>query len=368
MTVLPAQPPSVAATTDIALPSPALDPYVPELIPLDELRVAWRARPADTTHHDLPGLIAACEEHEGRCAPRHKAVTSLKVACDDAGIYLEARDPVYLTHQAFRQLCSILKAPGGFLQDRSPDLVKRTLAEMQGEFAGRAEHNLLSCKEGDHWVVECVTGTGYGRIWNSAVARAVADVNPDGRWVPNGAQALSRSRHGIDLAFADPATAIDFGTGDVLHPAFSAFNSIAGDRSFGLEARAYLPTEDVRLPVSADVAGVLFRHSLHALERFRREAVATLEAFVATDWSRTREEYEAAQKATLKDDDAVAKRLRRLGLNQPQRREILAALPENGPVSRWTLAVGIARFARDHAGYPEERLRLEACAAALLRA
>lgn len=245
--------------------------------------------------------------------------------------------------------------------------MRRYLTEMLGEFAGRAEHNLLSCKEGDFWLVECVTGTAYGRIWNSHVAQAVADVNADGRWVPNGPKALARSRHGIDLAFVDPTTEIAFGEGMLLRPAFSAFNSIAGDRSFGLEARAYLPTEDVRLPVSSDVAGILFRHTKHALERFRREAVATLEAFVATDWSRTTAEYEAAQAHKLGDDAAVAKRLRRLGLSQPQRKEILAALPAEGTVTRWQLAVGVAAYARDHAGYPEERLRIEACAAALLR-
>ena len=368
LVALPAPPePTESALTLSA--SPALDPeaqpYAP--IPLEELRVAWRARPADTAHHDLPGLIAACAAHEARCAPRHKDLRGIAVACDSVGIFLEARGPVFLTHQAFRQLCAVLKAPGSHLQDRSPDLVRRYLTEMLGEFGGRAEHNLLSCREGDHWLVECVTGTAYGRIWNSAVAQAVADVNPDGRWVPNGAKALSRSRHGIDLAFADPATEIAFGDGTTLFPAFSAFNSIAGDRSFGLEARAYLPREDVRLPVSSDVAGILFRHTKHALERFRREAVATLEAFVATDWSRTTAEYEAAQQHKIGDDAAVAKRLRRLGLTQPQRKEILLSLPENG-VTRWDLAVGIAAYARDHAGYPEERLRLEGAAAALLRA
>lgn len=372
MTVLPGtNGAGLPPATEIALPappSPALDSYTPpEPIPLDELRVAWRARAAETTHHDLPGLVAACLEHESRCVPKHKDVRTLEVEADGVGVFVQARTPVYLSHQAFRQLCSILKAPGAHLQDRSPDLVRRYLTEMIGGFSGREAHNLLSCQEGEHWVVECVTGLGYGRIWNSAVAQAVADVNPDGRWVPNGERALSRSRYGIDLAFVDPATEIAFGADGTLRPAFSAFNSIAGDRSFGLEARAYLPSEDVRLPVSADVAGILFRHTKHALERFRREAVATLEAFVATDWSRTREEYEAAQQHKLGDDTAVAKRLRRLGLTQPQRREILAALPTEEPVTRFSLAVGIARYARDHAPYPEERLRLEGAAAALLR-
>lgn len=365
----PTEPAPVAATTTIVRPpGPALDPVDP--LPLETLRAAWRARLADTTHPDLPGLIAACAEHETRCAPRHKDLRGIRVAADAEGIYLEARGPVFLTHQAFRQLCAVLKAPGAHLQDRSPDLVRRYLTEMLSVFGGRAEHNLLSCREGEHWLVECVTGTAYGRIWNSAVARAVADVNPDGRWVPNGRDALARSRHGIDLAFVDPTTEIAFGDGLTLRPAFSAFNSIAGDRSFGLEARAYLPKEDVRLPVSADVAGILFRHTKHALERFRREAVATLEAFVATDWSRTTAEYAAAQRHKLGDDAAVAKRLRRLGLTQPQRREILLSLPESaaGGVTRWTLAVGIAAYARDHAGFPEERLRLEGAAAALLRA
>jgi hypothetical protein len=367
--VIQAPPVLVALATGPA-ESPALDPepspapYAP--MPLDELRTAWRARPKDTTHHDLRGLIAACEAHEHRCAPRHKGVHELKVNADSVGIYVEARGPVFLTHQAFRQLCGILKAPGAHLQDRTPDLVRRYLTEMIGDFAGRAQHNLLSCKEGDHWLVECVTGTAYGRIWNSSVARAVQAVNADGRWVPNGPEALARSRHGIDLAFVDPSTEIALGDGTVMRPAFSAFNSIAGDRSFGLEARAYLPSEDVRLPVSSDVAGILFRHSKHALERFRREAVATLEAFVATDWSRTTDEYEAAKRHTLGDDAAAAKRLRNLGLTQPQRKEILLSLPENG-LSRWDLAVAVARYARDHAGYPEERLRIEGAAAALLR-
>jgi hypothetical protein len=234
-------------------------------------------------------------------------------------------------------------------------------------------------------VFRCMTGTGYGRIYDHAVAKSVMAVNEDGRWKvpaatyatanPRRATTIYASDRDIFIFLVDPDNPIevprpDGGEPELLFRGFYVWNSEVGSKTFGIAWFLYRFVCDNRMIWGMqDFHELRIRHTSGGPERFLREGKPLLEKYAGAS---TKEQTDVFRRAMVKevgkDDDAATDWLRRNSFNLKEAQRIVAKAKEEEGKARtvWDLVQGGTALARG-IGNADVRLELETKASNLLK-
>lgn len=151
----------------------------------------WASRPQDERFVSLPALRDHCARQRERSAGKVIATEALRLAPvaednrDELLLLGPKGEPAAPSNHAFQQLCTLAKAPAGYMREMPAQLVadcvnwgltmRRDVDEI-GILLTRPDEGL----DGDMLRLRAATGPGYGRIWNAEIAEALIERFGDG--------------------------------------------------------------------------------------------------------------------------------------------------------------------------------------------
>lgn len=296
------------------------------------------------------------------------------------------------TNWSFGQLCSMVKAPAGYLRQLPAAIAGINLQYGVTNYRGELMKTYQT-KDGSA-ELRAVTSATYGRIYDHELVGAVkALCERDDRWkvpgvidwgnntynpnagVTRESTTLFASDRDVFLFLVDDRNPIEIGkladgSPDYVFRGFYAWNSEVGAKSFGLAA-FYLRgiCQNRNLWGVEGYKEFTFRHSKGAPARFMREASAQLNRFANGDSQKLIAGVNAAKAAVVADsDDAAADFLAKQGFSQAKANEIVARVlqEEHRPArSIWDLVQGITAVARGE-GHQDARIDMERVAGKML--
>lgn len=302
-----------------------------------------------------------------------------------------------MTHFSFGQVSSLVRAPAAYLR-RLPAPIAGI--NLQYGLSGYREGPVQAYRipNEDHVELRAATGSGYGRVWDEEVVRAVMWITGDGtgqthHWKvpgvlnwhdgtydPNSpitreSTTLFASDRDVFLFLVDDRRPIEIGklpngSPDLVYRGFYVWNSEVGSKGFALAAFYMRGVCQNRLLWGVECFQELkFRHSSGAPDRFMREAAPALESFSDANTSAFLKGVKAAKDAVVaKDDDDRSKFLKDRGFTATQSKEIIEQVTQEegkAPESIWDFVQGITAKARS-VGHQDERTAMERMAGKLL--
>lgn len=300
------------------------------------------------------------------------------------------------THWSFGQLCSLVRAPAGYLRQ-----LPATIAgiNLQWGLSGYREEKVKAYTiDDDPSSVElrAATGPDYGRIFDHEVVAAVRKIAGNGvgdtRWkVPGLLEGFGRYNPFVDvtketttlfasdrdvfLFLVDDTHPIEIGKlpngdPDLVFRGFYVWNSEVGARSFGI-ATMYLRGVCCNR-ILWGVEGfqeIAVRHSKYAPDRFMLEAMPALESYANAATGRLLAGISAAREAVVaRNDDERRDFLTNRGFSRKAAASIIeTVVQEEGkaPESVWDFVAGITAAARK-VRHQDARLDMERQAGRLL--
>lgn len=397
----------------------------------------WATRPADERFTSLASLQAFLDHRDSLTVEAVRPLSRMQVTPSDErmitaanGGTLEVRSAdesgkfggrAFFSHWSFGQLASIAGAPAGYLRRLPAPLAALCLNSdlaSRGAFAFGESGNskmLVRGENGRPSQVTCFTSETYGRIKDSAVCRevmaALNDLDSGGCWgIPgtfggnSGRQykpysgtaedtTLYAGDHDSFIFQADESRLIEqpgshnYGQGIVpaagglagprpMSRGFIVSNSEVGARTLRVQLFTFDYVCCNRIIWDASVVGSLaIRHTSGAPDRFIREAVPAIRAFINGSDAPMLERISRAQATTIgggKVDDSQAPAtltawLRSMGVTSTVAAgaTTLAGLESGRTDTVWAAVQGLTAFARG-VEYADERTELESIAGGLM--
>lgn len=297
---------------------------------------------------------------------------------------LPTGDLVTPSHWSFGQLCTLAKAPAGYLRTLPSQLVADNLT---WGYRRNREAEDVKAYYRPNADLRAITGPDYGRITDYEVVQAVRNIAGDGtgdtnwkvpgvmNWGSNSynphvditkeTTTLFASDRDVFLFLVDDLHPIEIGKlpngdPDLIFRGFYVWNSEVGSRSLGIATFYLRGVCQNRLLWGVEgFKELILRHSKNAPDRFVYEANPALESFAEGSTQRLLEGVTAAKEAKIaKDDDEALQFLNNRGFSRSKSREILSTIEEEeGRKGRtaWDFAQGITAVARK---VPQQDTRL----------
>jgi hypothetical protein len=263
----------------------------------------WATRPADERFESLGALQQSVNSRRMRSRATDVDTSRLTVeAAGSKGSAIKINSVINEcapTHWAFGQLASNLGAPSGYLRTLPADKVVGLLNHHLSEGKREAVKFMTVEGDGDNTpnILQAVTSTTYGRIWDAEVVEAVQRVNErtGGRfhnplaWAPGhfGDKSLAKpsglyaSDHDCFMFLIDGGSELEVGPRATLNRGFIAWNSETAARSFGLMTFLFNKCCGNHIIYGAEnVNQLIIRHTSGGPSRFDREAAPQLKAYV----------------------------------------------------------------------------------------
>lgn len=357
----------------------------------------WFSRPDDQRFLSIADLYNHTLESANASDVTTANVEDLRVIAapdnaDELRLQLADGRLVRPSHWAFGQMCSLVKAPAGYLRELPATIAGINLqygvSNYRGEIMKTYQH------KGGDMELRAVTSATYGRIFDHEVVGAVKTlVDRDPRWkvpgvidwrtstynpnaeVTRESTTLFASDRDVFLFMVDDLNPIEIGklpdgSPDLVFRGFYAWNSEVGAKSFGMAAM-YLRgvCQNRNLWGVEGYREFTFRHSSGAPARFVREASAKLAEFANAGSGKLIEGVKQAKAAIVAtDDDEAVTFIRKQGFSQTKAAEIVATVmqEEQQPArSIWDMVQGITAVARRE-GHQDARIDMERVAGKLL--
>lgn len=198
------------------------------------------------------------------------------------------------THWSFGQLASWIKAPGEYLR-RIPkqlacDCINHGIGQTAGE-RGALKFMAISRDDSPVNMLQAVTSTTYGRIWDADCVAAVQRLveRSNGRffnpkaYTPMGEkpQGLYASDRDVFMFLIDGGSRLEVGPRAKLNRGFFCWNSEVGARTFGLTTFLFNEVCGNHIVWGAsEVKTLLIRHTSGGPGRFDSEAIGILNSYV----------------------------------------------------------------------------------------
>lgn len=355
-----------------------------------EANKQWRNRPLDERFETLSGLRDSVHNRRLRCrsedVDRNDVVLE---AIGDVGIVANSRiTPCAPSHWAFGQLCQAsringVSAPASYLRQLPTALAVSCLN--QGLKSGdRESHKFMTIaaeQPGHPNILQAVTSTTYGRIWDADVVDAVQRIvdrtngtfeNPKD-W--SGKRAgLYASDHDIFIFMVDGGSVVDAGPRAELYRGFLAWNSETGAKTFGLQTFLFNRVCGNHIIWGAqDVNKLIIRHTSGGPYRFDAQAAPALLEYVNSTAAPVEAVVRKSQEILLPDfasDDRIlldwiSKQGARLTRTEAAEAVKFAKSEEGECRSLWQLVQGATAYARGF-DFIDARVDLEKRASSLL--
>lgn len=303
--------------------------------------------------------------------------------------------PCEPTHWAFGQLAAMVKAPAAYLRTLPQPLLVDCLNHGLKEERETVKFMTVET-DSETNILQAVTSTTYGRIWDAEVVDAVARIQertgnrfynpkayahqgkPDGfrtidtsRTEPAGLYASDRD---VFMFMIDGGSLLDAGPRAQLNRGFMAWNSETGAKSMGLMTFLFNTVCGNNIIWGAtDVNKLIIRHTAGGPTRFDLEAAPTLLAYANGAAAPVEAQLRKAQEMVLWDGkdssfDGLMGTLDRVAkFSKPEVRNAIAfAKSEEGDCRTvWQLVQGFTAYARGF-DWIDSRTNLEARAGKLL--
>ncbi|MER9330550.1 DUF932 domain-containing protein [Mesorhizobium sp. M0152] len=361
----------------------------------------WFNRPADERYLSLTDLHNSVKRRSERSKTRIVESELIRVEAsreDPERLRLmlpDAPAPVAPTHWSFGQLASLVGAPATYLRQLPAPLAAINL--QHGLLNHRAEQVKTLEIENGRLELRAVTGTDYGRIFDSELVDAVQKIAGNGtgdtRWkvpgvldwstgmynpnvdISSDTTTLYASDRDIFVFLVDDLNPIEAGRlpngePDIYFRGFYCWNSEVGARTLGI-ASFYLRAvcQNRNLWGVEDFEEITIRHSKYAASRFALEAEPALIQFAdSSPMPFVNGIKTARQRIVARDDEDRHGFLRKRGFSKPEAAKIVhTVLLEEGrpPESIFDFVQGITRVARDKS-HQNVRLEMEGKAKKLL--
>jgi len=359
----------------------------------------WFSRPDDQKFLNLSDLHDFTKSHADNSQADVVDVKTIEVRADRAdpdhlGLILPNQEiEVKPTNWSFGQLCSLSKAPAGYLRKLPGQIAAINLQYSVQNL--RSE--LVKTYVTDQGELRAATGPDYGRIHDYEVVEAVRKIagngTGDARWkvpgqidwatsqynpnvdITKDTTTLYASDRDVFLFLVDDRNPIEIGKlangdPDYVFRGFYIWNSEVGSKSFGV-ACFYLRgvCQNRCLWGVEGFQELSFRHSKNAPDRFLREIAPALRSFSDGSSNKLLEGVTAAKAAVVaKDDDDRSKFLKDRGFSAKAAQNVLTRVlqEEHKPAeSVWDFVQGITAVARDEK-HQDTRIALERQAGKLL--
>lgn len=281
------------------------------------------------------------------------------------------------TNWSFNQVCSLIKAPAGYLGKLPAEIAGINV--QHGLMAYEQEHMKVYTQENGRSEFRAITGANYGRVYDhqlvEAVMRLAGNGTGDRRWkipgtidwstrmydpntpITTDSTTLFASDRDVFMFLVDDRHPIeigklDNGEPDLVFRGFYCWNSEVGSKTLGL-ACFYLRGvccnrmmwgvegfEEIRIP-----------HHSRAPERFEQEVAPALDRFAETATAKLVNGVLTAKNAIVaKDDDGRTSYLRGQGFSKPEASAIIKRVVKeehHEAKSVWDFVQGITAVARD---------------------
>jgi hypothetical protein len=306
----------------------------------------WANRPQDERFESLDSLRQAV--HNRRMKSR-----SIDVDCGKTHIVSENNlltingtlTPCEPTHWSFGQLSSLVKAPGGYLRTLPQPLIVDCLNHGLQQ-SGRESVKFMTVERDNGNLLQAVTSTTYGRIWDADVVDATSRIvertggkfyNPKAYDLTSGSQkpsGLYASDRDVFMFMIDGGSLLDAGPRAQLNRGFIVWNSEVGARTFGLMTFLFNTVCGNHIIWGAqDINKLVIRHTLNGPARFDGEATPALLAYT---------------NATAAPMEAVIRKAQSMLLGD-KREDVAQWLNSNGKFSRSEISSAID-FAKSEEG------------------
>lgn len=267
----------------------------------------WASRPADQRFQTLDALRESVHKRRARSMASDMLLADLGVKADGEVLVINSGiSPVEPTHWSFGQLCSNIGAPASWLRKVPTNLCVDNLTYAL-KASEREQVKVMTVRndEGGLNVMQAVTSTTYGRIWDADVVDCIGRIvertnnkfyNPKaydpatGQPVPSGLYASDRD---CFIFMIDGGSVFDAGPRAQLNRGFFAWNSEVGSKTFGLTTFLFNIVCANHICWGAqDINRMVVRHTSGGPARFDRNAVPAL-----LDYTRQTPELDAIKRA-----------------------------------------------------------------------
>lgn len=360
----------------------------------------WQNRPTDERFDTLEAMQEQTRAQRRLSKVRDAAVEHLSVRATDDGdmVLVDTEDRQHrFTHWTFGQLCNSVRDPvtGNAMSAKEyrtlPAAIAQIPMQWRLENARRDEVKLLftasrwqslDTTQPEATSVRAITSPTYGRVWNDELVTALNHYVDSSTWKPVSASRLLKHGNSTALTVSDrdcyaflvdderPIEVPGRDGRDTLYRGFYAWNSETGSKSIGISAFLFRSACANRQIFGVkDFEQLRIRHTSGAPDRWMREAMPALTAYLNSDTSGTVRLIEAARtKEVGKTSKDVLDWLRARKFTVALAREAMlkAEEEEGNPRSLWNLVQGFTALARER-GYQDERVELETKAGNLMR-
>jgi len=343
----------------------------------------WRSRPADERFVSLTDLDAHLRYVHENC--RASTVSSRALACapveggshNALQVVDQSGDVANLTHWSFGQLAQRAGAPASYLRDLPAPLAADCVNYGLHVSRDLGDLGILRYQNGGPPELRAVTGSGYGRVWNSTISQALVarfgdgitgDFRVPGEFgkavdVTKENTTLYASDRDMFVFLADEQHRIDVpnrrdGKSGQMARGFFVWNSEVGASTFGVATFLFDYVCCNRIVWGAQQhAEIRIRHTASAPDRWIEEVAPALEQYARSGTSNIVAAIASAKASKIdKVSDFLAKRF-----TKKVAAGVVAAhmADEQRPIeSLWDAATGITAYARS-VPYQDERIKLE---------
>lgn len=343
----------------------------------------WASRPRDQRFENLSDLRAAVATR--RNLSRSVDLDLTRINAEQKGetfVLNSGITPCEPSHWALGQFASLLHAPSSYLRTLSPrllvDCVNEGIAKQPRE---DVKFMTIAREEGPN-VLQAVTSTTYGRIWDADVVDAVGRIversggkfhNPLAYDMATGAarpSGLYASDRDVFAFMIDGGSLLEVGPRAQLNRGFIVWNSEVGARTFGLTTFLFNVVCGNHIIWGAqDVNQLVIRHTAGGPARFDSLAAPALLEFANRSAAAETETIRKAMDRLLpKEDEDLIKLVSPFKITRSDLREAAsAARKEEGDFrTLWHLVQGLTAYARGF-DYVDARMDLERRAGSLLK-
>lgn len=351
----------------------------------------WSNRPSDERFLSLHALHNHCLTQKDASAARNIQTKEIHAdVADDQLVLRSERGIVAPTHWAFGQLSRLAGAPPSYLRTLHPSLVADCL-NYGLQIAKPVEEVkvLVTRPQGSSPVVmRALTGTGYGRVWNSAISGSLVSRfgnGLDGEFTVPGVfgKALTEITKDNTTLFAGDRDMFVFlsdeknkitvpnrrdGKSGELSRGFFVWNSEVGSTSFGFATFLFDYVCANRIVWGAEgYREMRVRHTERAPSRWLDEVVPAIEDYSRSETKTLQDTIASAQRTRISDVDAFLK-TRKFSMQDVAAVKAAHLEDEGRPMeTAWDVVTGITARARS-IGYQADRVSMEREAGKILTA
>lgn len=254
----------------------------------------WASRPADQRFRTLDELAAAVQRRRNLSRSVDVDLSKVQAKVEDGTITINrGLSAVEPTHWSFGQLSGWIKAPASYLRTLPADLAVQNINHGIKAFGNESlKFMAITREDRDTNVLQAVTSTTYGRIWDADCVAAVQRLNErsGGKFHNPLAYAtagklggeveragLYASDRDVFMFMIDGGSLLEAGPRAKLNRGFFCWNSETGSRTFGLTTFLFNQVCGNHIVWGAtEINELVIRHTAGGPTRFDTEAAPLL--------------------------------------------------------------------------------------------